>query len=120
MTDERKEGQQDIDERNAYTGAESRGSEALRGKESLLKVIHKAVEAEAIRMGEDTYSVSLASAVAEAVDKWLAAATAERAPLDVAYDAIWKLWDKDPDNQQLALALQAIQRIFPQEKSHDK
>jgi hypothetical protein len=37
--------------------------------------------------------------------------TAERTPLDVAYDAIWKLWDKDPENQQLALALQAIQRI---------
>jgi Holliday junction resolvase RusA-like endonuclease len=35
----------------------------------------------------------------------------EQNPLDIAYNAIWKLWDKDPDNQQYALALQAIQRI---------
>jgi hypothetical protein len=117
MTDERKEWQQPkIGPRtvNGYdgqtyilgttTGAqpEPRGSEALRVYETALRSI--AANSCCDRCQE-------AALVAKAA---LAAATAERTPqnpLDVAYNAIWKLWDKDPENTELGMALQAIQRI---------
>ena len=59
--------------------------------QSILHVVHKAVEAEAIRMGEDTYSVSLASAVAEAVDRWLA--TAPKQPSTADLEALAAKWE---------------------------